>query len=146
MAVRRLVEAMGDPAVGVASSRDVSVTRDTQQGNATEAVYVGYEMSIRALETRTGGIVGASGSGYAMRAELHRLPVRADLSRDFSAAPTARTHGYMAVSVDDALCYVPRTTSLRAEYRRKVRTIARGVETLVHNRHLLNPARDGAFA
>lgn len=145
-AVRRLVEAMADPKVGVASSRDVSITRDLSSSNAAEAGYVGYEMRIRDLETRTGGIVGASGSGYAIRSALHRIPVRDDLSRDFSAALTARTHGFIAVSVEDALCYVPRTTSLRAEYRRKVRTIARGVETLLHNRHLLDPSRYGAFS
>ena len=145
-AVRRLVEAMADPKVGVASSRDVSITRDLSTSNAAEAGYVGYEMRIRDLETRTGGIVGASGSGYAIRSALHRIPVRDDLSRDFSAALTARTHGFIAVSVEEALCYVPRTTSLRAEYRRKVRTIARGVETLLHNRHLLDPSRYGAFA
>jgi cellulose synthase/poly-beta-1,6-N-acetylglucosamine synthase-like glycosyltransferase len=145
-AVRRLVEALADPAVGVASTRDVSIARAEAAANATEAGYVDYEMRIRALETATGGIVGASGSGYAIRSELHRIPVRADLSRDFSAALTARRHGFAAVSVDDALCYVPRTTSLRAEYRRKVRTIARGMETLGFNKHLLDPIQYGAFA
>ena len=145
-AVGRLVDAMQDPRVGVASTRDVSISRSDASANATEAGYVGFEMRVRALETRTGGIVGASGSGYAIRRSLHRLPVRADLSRDFSAALTARTHGFSAVSVDDALAYVPRTTSLRAEYRRKVRTMARGMETLIFNRHLLNPRRYGLFA
>ena len=145
-AVRRLVESMADPRVGVASTRDVSVTPGSASANAAEAGYVGYEMRIRSLETQTGGIVGASGSGYAIRANLHRLPVRADLSRDFSAALTARTHGFSAVSVDDALCYVPRTSSLRSEYRRKVRTISRGVDTLVHQRHLLDPIRYGSFS
>ena len=145
-AVRRLVQAMADPTVGVASTSDVSVTRDADAANAAEAGYVGYEMRIRELETLTGGIVGASGSGYAIRESLHRLPVRADLSRDFSAALTARTHGYRAVSVSDALCYVPRTTSLKSEYRRKVRTMARGMETLLHNQHLLDPSAFGSFS
>ena len=145
-AVRRLVHAMQDPRVGVASTRDVSISRSEASANATEAGYVGFEMHVRALETRSGGIVGASGSGYAIRRSLHRLPVRADLSRDFSAALTARTHSFIAVSVDDALAYVPRTASLRAEYRRKVRTMARGMETLIFNRHLLNPRLYGLFA
>src|SRR5207237_7072590 len=91
-AVRRLVEAMASPSVGVASTRDISVGHASTAANATEAGYVGYEMRIRALETLTGGIVGASGSGYAIRAHLHRIKVRADLSRDFSAALTARKH------------------------------------------------------
>ena len=145
-AVRRLVAHMSDPTVGVASSCDVSVARAGTAGNTTEAGYVGYEMKVRSLETRTGGIVGASGSGYAIRSQLHVLPVPGNLSRDFSAALTARTHGFRAVSVDDAICYVPRTGSLRAEYRRKVRTIRRGMDTLIHNRHLLNPFEYGLFA
>ena len=145
-AVRRLVEAMADPHVGVASTRDVSIAREADAANAAEAGYVGYEMRLRALETRVGGIIGASGSGYAIRAVLHRLPVRHDLSRDFAAALTARTQGYSAVSVDDAVCYVPRTSSLRVEYKRKVRTIARGAETLLNQNHLLDPTRYDLFA
>jgi cellulose synthase/poly-beta-1,6-N-acetylglucosamine synthase-like glycosyltransferase len=146
MAVGRLVAAMADPTVGVASTRDVSTTRDSQTSNVTEAGYVGYEIRVRELESRTRGIVGASGSGYAIRQDLHRIPVRADLSRDFSAALTARSNGYIAVSVEGAVCFVPRTASLRSEYRRKVRTITRGVESLAYNRHLLDPTRFGMFA
>jgi len=143
--VRKLVLAMADPEVGVASGRDVSVP-PSEGSNATEGGYVGYEMRLRALETRAGGIVGASGSGYAIRKSLHLIPVRDDLSRDFSAALTARRHGLRAVSVDDALCAVPRTGSLRREYKRKVRTICRGMETLATNRSLLDPIVYGWFA
>jgi cellulose synthase/poly-beta-1,6-N-acetylglucosamine synthase-like glycosyltransferase len=145
-AVRELVRHMADPQVGVASGRDVSIALQEAAANVAEAGYVGYEMWVRALETQFGGIVGASGSGYAIRTSLHTVPVRADLSRDFSAALTARTRGFSAVSVDSALCYVPRTASIHAEYRRKVRTISRGMETLSHQRHLLNPFRYGVFA
>ena len=144
-AVRHLVTAMLNPTVGVASGRDVSVAT-VAAVNATEAGYVGYEMWVRALETRCGGIVGASGSGYAIRKALHEIPIRDDLSRDFSAALTARAHGYSAVSVDGALCQVPRTSSLRREYRRKVRTISRGMATLRSQRNLLNVAHHGLFS
>jgi cellulose synthase/poly-beta-1,6-N-acetylglucosamine synthase-like glycosyltransferase len=143
-AVRALVTAFVDPEVGVASTRDVSIAHQDASANTAEAGYVGYEMWIRRLETKSGGIVGASGSGYAILRDLHRIAVRNDLSRDFSAALTAHRHGYRAVSVDHAVCYVPRTSSLRAEYRRKVRTISRGLETLLHNRDLLEPTH-GAF-
>lgn len=149
-AVRKLVEAILEPGVGVASSRDVSVDAGSERAatskGSAEAGYVGYEMRIRSLETRAGGIVGASGSGYAIRADLHRHPIRADLSRDFSAALTARRHGLRAVSVDDAICFVPRTPSIRREYRRKVRTISRGMETLAHNRDMLDFTRYPGFA
>ena len=145
-AVRELVAHMASPNVGVASGRDVSIAVQEARANMAEAKYVGYEMWVRALETRCGGIVGASGSGYAIRTILHTIPIRADLSRDFSAALTARTHGFRAVSVDEALCYVPRTASIHAEFRRKIRTISRGMETLGHQRHLMNPFRYPLFA
>lgn len=145
-AVRMLVEAMADPHVGVASTRDVSIARASETANVAEAGYVGYEMRIRALETLTGGIVGASGSGYAIRASLHRLPIPGELSRDFSAALTAQMHGCSAVSVDSAVCFVPRTSSLKAEYRRKVRTISRGMETLMYRSQLLDPIQHGLFS
>ncbi|HEV8304152.1 MAG TPA: glycosyltransferase [Gemmatimonadales bacterium] len=145
-AVKHLIAAFDDPSVGVASARDVSVTNLEQRANSGEGTYVGYEMWIRDMETAVGGIVGASGCLYAIRAELHLHPVPEGLSRDFAAALTAREHGWRAVSVPEALCYVPRGTSLHQEYRRKVRTITRGLATLAHKRALLNPLRYGAFA
>ncbi len=144
-AIRALVEAFDDT-VGVASARDVSVTNLADTSNGGEGTYVGYEMGIRALETAVDGIVGASGCLYAIRSELHRLPVPDALSRDFAAALTAREHGFRAVSVPQAICYVPRGRSLHHEYRRKVRTITRGLATLASKRGLLNPFQYGRFA
>jgi cellulose synthase/poly-beta-1,6-N-acetylglucosamine synthase-like glycosyltransferase len=144
--IKALVAWFGDPTVGVASGRDVSIGRVSRDANAGESGYVGYEMWVRSLETRVDGIVGASGSLYAIRAELHRYSLPEALSRDFAAALVAREAGYRAVSVPEAVCYVPRAPSLRREYRRKVRTITRGLGTLHYKRHLLNPLRHGVFA
>ncbi|HXI33158.1 MAG TPA: glycosyltransferase [Gemmatimonadales bacterium] len=145
-ALRALMTALADPHVGVASGRDVSVSVNEAEANRAEAGYVGFEMWIRDLETRLGGIVGASGCLYAIRAELHREAVGPGLSRDFAAALRARARGYRAVSVPGALCVVPRAPSLHQEYRRKVRTVTRGLATLLAYRRLLNPLRYGGFA
>ncbi len=144
--IRQLIRAFTDPGVGVASSRDVSVDKMTAASNVGESAYVGYEMGVRALETRVSGIVGASGSLFAIRSHLHREFLPETLSRDFAAALVARLNGYRSVSVAEAICYVPRGASLRQEYRRKVRTMARGLATLLYHRRLLNPLRYGAFA
>lgn len=145
-AVRPLVARLQDPRIGVASGRDVSVARLEDRQNTGESGYVGYEMSVRDAETRLYGIVGASGSLYAIRSDLHRLYLPSALSRDFAAALHAEEHGYRAVSVPQAVCYVARTASLQAEYRRKARTIERGMHTLWYKRHLLNPFRHPVFA
>jgi len=144
--LKPLVRAFQDPSVGVASGRDVSVGDESREANRAESGYVGFEMWLRSLETRKGGIVGASGCYYAIRRELHASMFPTHLSRDFASAMIAHEHGFRAVSVDEAVCLVPRATSLRSEYRRKIRTMARGLETLWFKRHLLNPFRHGDFA
>lgn len=144
--IQRLVRAFQDPTIGVASGRDVSVAVAEQEDNAAESGYVGYEMGLRDLETTVGTIVGASGCFYAIRRELVQPLFPAALSRDFAAPLIAHEAGYRSVSVSDALCLVPRTKSLEAEYRRKIRTMARGLDTLEHKAHLLNPFRHGVFA
>ena len=145
-AVKQLVAAFDDPSVGVASGRDVSVSNLDERSNPGESAYVGYDMWVRDLETRVSGIVGASGCLYAIRRDLHMHSMPDGLSRDFGSALVAYEAGYRAVSVPAAVCYVPRSTSLRREYRRKVRTMARGLRTLWFKRALLNPARAGVFA
>lgn len=143
--LKALVRAFGDPTVGVASGCDRSVSAGAE-ANATEASYVGYEMWLRELETRLGGIVGASGCFYGFRRDVHDLDLPEELSRDFASALIAREHGYRSVTVPEAVCVVPRARSLDAEYERKIRTMARGLETLWYKRHLMNPIRHGWFA
>jgi glycosyltransferase involved in cell wall biosynthesis len=144
--LKPLVRAFDDPSVGVASGRDVSVASVEDEANQAESGYVGYEMKVRSLETRAGGIVGASGCLYAILRKLHEPPFPPHLSRDFASCLIAREAGFRAVSVDEAICFVPRTGSLEREYRRKVRTMARGLATLRFKRALLNPFHYGRFA
>jgi cellulose synthase/poly-beta-1,6-N-acetylglucosamine synthase-like glycosyltransferase len=145
-ALKPLVACFADPEVGLASGRDVSVAQIDGDLNVGESGYVGYEMWVRDLETRVGSIVGASGCFYALRKPLHVTLFPSALSRDFAAALIARESGYRAVSVSEAVCFVPRIQSLRREYRRKVRTMIRGLETLWYKRRLLDPWRHGRFA
>ena len=146
-AVKHLVRALNDPDVGVASGRDVSVASVGSTPHVGgEAAYVGYEMWVRDLETAVEGIIGSSGCLYAIRAPLHRRSLPGHLSRDFSSALWARLNGMRAVSVKSAICFVPRAASMRIEYRRKIRTMSRGIQTLFFHGRLLDPIRYGAFA
>ena len=145
-ALKLLIRPFSDREVGMASGRDISVASGAENATKGEAIYVGYEMAIRDLETRVGSIVGASGCFYAIRNHLHRAPLPISLSRDFAAALHCRERCYRAVSVPEAICYVPRVASARREYGRKVRTITRGLETLLHKRRLMNPFKYGLFS
>lgn len=144
--LKALVGVFEDPRIAVSSGRDVSVGDTTREGNQGEQGYVGYEMWVRGLETKLGTIVGASGCFYGFRKSVYdtRYPDR--LSRDFGVSLLARERGMRSVSVDEALCVVPRAPTLQAEFRRKIRTMSRGMETLWYQRHLMNPFRYGSFA
>jgi cellulose synthase/poly-beta-1,6-N-acetylglucosamine synthase-like glycosyltransferase len=144
--LKPLIRALLDPTVGLASGRDISVGDESREGNKTESSYVGLEMQLRALETRVHSIVGASGCFYANRRHLQQVQLPTGLARDFAAASVARSHGYRAVSVDAATCLVPRTPTLKAELRRKSRTMSRGLATLAYLRAMLNPFRYGSYA
>lgn len=147
--LKALVASFADPTVGVASGRDVSVAANHLQDDTRpsgESGYVGYEMNIRGLETQVGSIVGASGCFYGIRTSLYDSSFPESLSRDFASALMAQEAGYRAVSVEDAVCLVPRTSSLQAEFRRKIRTMARGLQTLWFKRHLLDPMQYGSFS
>ena len=146
LSLKTLVLAFADPTVGVASGRDVSIAAGASEATRGEGGYVGYEMWVRGLETRFGSIVGASGCFYATRRHLYDGQFPEGLSRDFASALLARRGGYRAVSVEGALCMVPRSTSFTSEFRRKVRTMARGLQTLWYMRALMNPLRYGRFA
>jgi cellulose synthase/poly-beta-1,6-N-acetylglucosamine synthase-like glycosyltransferase len=143
--LKALVRHFGDPGVGVVSGRDVSVGAG-EESNRGESGYVGYEMWVRRLETRVHSIVGASGCFYGIRRALYAPAFPAHLSRDFASAILAREAGYRAVSAEGAVCEVPRTAALGDEFKRKVRTMQRGLQTLLHKRALLDPFRYGVFA
>ncbi len=145
-ALKALIASFADPTVGVASGHYVSVARVDGHANHGESWYVGYDMWVRQLETRVAGIPGAAGCFHAVRAPIHLRVLPEEISRDFAAALLAREQGLRTVSVEGAVCTVPRVPSLRKEYRRKVRTIVRGWHTLHFKRALLNPFRHGLFA
>ena len=144
--LKPLVRVFDDPTIGVASGRDISVGDTGRSGTGAESSYTGYEMWIRDLETQVGSIVGASGCFYGIRRSIHARPLPIGLSWDFASPLVAQKQGYRSVSVPAAVCIVARTTEIRTEITRKVRTMARGLRTLFYLRALMNPLQYGGFA
>jgi cellulose synthase/poly-beta-1,6-N-acetylglucosamine synthase-like glycosyltransferase len=145
-AIKALAACFSDPTVGVASGRDVSTVGGDESANVGEKGYVGYEMWVRKLETGVFGIVQASGCLYATRREIHDRDFPEHLTRDYGAVALSREASLRSVSVDDAVCFVPRQVSLHGEYRRKVRTMTRGLKTVWYRRTLLNPLQYGFYS
>ncbi len=138
-----LVRYFENPAVGAISSEDVFVSRDG--GVVGEGAYVKYEMWLRKLESLRGGLVGLSGSFFAVR---HVLCRRWDIHApsDFNTALNCALDGYVAVSAPDVLGHYQDVADPGKEYQRKLRTVIRGWTALARHPEVLNPLRFGLFA
>ncbi|RJP20788.1 MAG: glycosyltransferase family 2 protein [Deltaproteobacteria bacterium] len=110
-----------------------------------EGMYGRYELFLRNLESEIHSIVGASGSFYAQRRRIC-TPFLEGMAPDFLSALTTVEKGYRAVTESTATGHMASAKEARDEFRRKERTILRGMTTLYHKRNLLNPSRYGIFS
>ncbi|PTB98769.1 glycosyl transferase [Marinobacter sp. Z-F4-2] len=142
-ALHALVRYFDNPKVGAVSSEDVFISRD---GSVVgEGAYVKYEMWLRKLESLRGGLVGLSGSFFAVRHELcQRWDIHAP--SDFNTALNCALNGYVAVSAPDVLGHYEDVANPNKEYQRKLRTVIRGWTALARHPEVLNPFRFGLFA
>jgi len=141
--LRKIVRSFSDPSVGCVSSEDRVLSRD---GRAeSEGLYVRYEMALRRLESRVGSLVGLSGSLFAARHAVCQ-DWAVDLPSDFNTVAACVRRGFRSVSDPEALGYYLAVPSQEREFRRKVRTVLRGMTAFFANRDLWNPLRYGLFS
>lgn len=139
-----MLRAFEDADIGVVSSRDASPSGEAGSSSSAEGAYLKYEMWLRDMESRTGGIVGASGSLYAMRRALF-IELAPHTARDFASVLLAQHLGLKAISAP-ASCVVRPATDLESEQRRRSRTMAQGMATLLYYRAWLHPLERPGFA
>jgi hypothetical protein len=141
--LRALASAFVDKRVGAVSSEDRFVSNDGRV--AGEGAYVRYEMWLRRLESARAGLVGLSGSFFAARRE-----VCADWDiyspSDFNTALNCARQGLVAVTSPEVIGIYSDVKDPGLEFRRKVRTVIRGLTAIVRHPEVLNPFRMGWFA
>ena len=154
-AVKHLVQRLvAEPRLGVVSGRSIVVDPETlanvdpsgARAMGGEGGYSDFEHAVRSLETRFGAIVGATGGLYAQRAHLFSIPLPPHVTRDLACTLVAVEQGYGSAQENDATCVVGSATSLRGEYRRKVRTMINGLDTMWCFRRLMRPGVSGWYA
>jgi len=142
-AFRKLAFQFRDRTVGAVSSEDRFISNDGQI--VGEGMYVRYEMWLRKLESVHAGLVGLSGSFFAARREIC-----ADWDihspSDFNTALNTSKLGMYAVSCPEVTGIYTDIKDPAAEYRRKVRTVIRGITAVTRHPEVLNPLRMGLFA
>ena len=126
--------------VGAVSSIDKVVG---SQGG--EGAYVRYEMWLRRLESIFHSVVGLSGSGFAVRKEVC-APFRTDIPSDFCLLLNARRQGFCGVLGEDVVCSYGAVSSNRDEFKRKVRTVLRGITAFFKSTEVLEIGRYKEFS
>ena len=138
-----IVDSFRDPVVGAVSSEDTFVSSDGR--TAGEGAYVRYEMWLRQLESARRGLVGLSGSFFAIRRDLV-TSWDASIPSDFTCALLAARARRVAITDPRVRGIYKDVADPSAEYGRKVRTAIRGMTAVLRNAQVLNPFRFGAFA
>jgi glycosyl transferase family 2 len=124
-ALRRLVAPLADPRVGYACGE---VRFTLEDGSNQEGLYWRYEMAVRRLESRLGGITAGNGAIYAVRRDAYFLDdLRADLSFPFALAK----RGLRAVDAPGAGAEERMVPSIEGEFRRKRRMMSRAWGTVL---------------
>ena len=119
-ALRRLVGAFADPAVGYACGQ-VRFVNDG--GTNQEGLYWRYEMALRALESRLGSITAGNGAIYATRRASY-IEVDPIMGHDLSFPFNMVKRGWRAVYVPQARAAEKMVPSLEGEFARKRRMMS----------------------
>ncbi len=139
-ALRLLAVRFADAQIGALSSEDRFVSND---GSVVgEGAYVKYEMWLRRLESDRAGLVGLSGSFFAARREVCE-DWDIYVPSDFNTALNSAKHGLVAITCPDVVGIYKDVEDASLEYRRKMRTVIRGITAIARHPEVLNPFRMG---
>ncbi|CAN5706490.1 glycosyltransferase family 2 protein [soil metagenome] len=145
----RLVRPFADPTVGgVAGDQRYDRGEPGAPIDATvdgERRYWDLDRWLKQAESAAGNVIGATGALYAVRRELID-EVPDGVTDDFTTSTGVIARGHRLVFAPDAAVYEPVSTSVDAEFRRKVRIVTRGLRGVAHRRELLDPRAHGFYS
>jgi len=128
---RHLIPYFADGLVGcVCGHLQYTNTKETVTA-ANGSLYWRLEERIKQLESDTGSVMGADGSVFAIRRELHRPPP-ASIVDDMFVSLNILCDGYRIVRAPDVLAYEASVTSPHEEFARKAR-----IACMAYNAHRL---------
>jgi cellulose synthase/poly-beta-1,6-N-acetylglucosamine synthase-like glycosyltransferase len=133
-ALRRLVAPFGDPRVGYVCGQ---VRFLADGGSNEEGAYWRYEMVVRELESRLGGVTAGNGAIYAVRREAY-IVLDPSRSHDLSLPFELTKRGWRALYAPGALAEERMVPTIGGEFSRKRRMMA-GLWDIVIRDGMLSP-------
>ena len=139
-ALHTLAAHFSNPAIGAVSSEDRLETTDNSVRG--EGAYVQYEMWLRKLESAAAGLVGLSGSCFAVRREVCE-GWRTDTPSDITVALLCARSRLKAIADDQVTGSYQDLKQESQEFARKKRTIIRGMTAVWEFRDVLSIRKTG---
>jgi cellulose synthase/poly-beta-1,6-N-acetylglucosamine synthase-like glycosyltransferase len=137
-AIRRLVQPLRDPAVGLVCGR---LRLHTPLGApVAEGAYWRLESLLKLYESRRGCVIGANGAIYAVRKHLFPAMPEGTVVDDFVAALRVLIGGYEVRYEPEAVAHEESAPDHAGEYKRRVRIAAGCFRALHQHSHLLSPS------
>lgn len=138
-----MAQQFSNPGIGAVSSEDKFISNDGSV--AGEGAYVKYEMWLRRLESERAGLVGLSGSFFAARREVcEEWDIY--VPSDFNTALNTAKKRLRGITCPAVLGVYKDVKDPSLEYRRKQRTVIRGITAIARHPEVLNPFTLGMFA
>jgi poly-beta-1,6-N-acetyl-D-glucosamine synthase len=141
--VRHLVACFADESVGVVSG-ELLIRSGETQGEQSVGLYWRLETWIRDRLSSLDSMFGATGPFYAMRREL-ACPVPPEILLDDMYLPLAAFARNYRLTMESKARAYDYPTSVKTEYRRKVRTLAGNYQLLRYYPWLLGPSNRMLF-
>ena len=138
-ALLSIVQRFSDKRIGCISGEDHIA------GGGGEGLYGQYELFLRNKESQVSSIVGASGSFYAQRRNIIEQ-FKEGYAPDFLSVLNTIEKGYRVITEPKARGSMLALKSASDEFKRKTRTVLRGMATLWFKRSLFNPFKYTSFS
>jgi cellulose synthase/poly-beta-1,6-N-acetylglucosamine synthase-like glycosyltransferase len=119
-AIDALVRRFNDPEIGCVCGHLVYTNGTITATAKVGSLYWRLEELVKRFESGLGAVMGADGSLFAIRRQLHR-PVPDWLIEDMFVSMSILCDGYRIVRAEDALAYEASVTVSAEEFRRKIR-------------------------
>jgi cellulose synthase/poly-beta-1,6-N-acetylglucosamine synthase-like glycosyltransferase len=116
----KLMRYFADPKIGCVSGHLKYTNPEASVTAYSGSLYWRLEEWTKRLETDTGSAIGADGSLFALRRDLHRPPPD-HIIDDMYVSMMVCCEGYRVVQADDVIAYEENVSGQRDEFWRKVR-------------------------
>jgi len=128
--LRRLTDKLWDPTVGCVSGKVILKNAEEALRSTTDGYY-SLEWALQEGGSRLHSMMGADGAMYAVRRNLFQRCANDTVVEDFVIPMSVVRQGYRVVFQPEAIGWENGATSIREEFRRKVRISAGAAQQLL---------------